>query len=156
MDAPTSAAPTTVIAVNSPDDTATLAARVARGLTPGACLLLEGPIGAGKTTFARALIQTLLEVPEDVPSPTFTLVQTYETARFDVWHCDLYRLTSADELTEIGLEEAFEHAVTLIEWPDRLGDMRPEHAITLHFEPADAADARVLTVTGHAPWVAHL
>jgi tRNA threonylcarbamoyladenosine biosynthesis protein TsaE len=115
------------------------ARRLAPRLRAGDVLLLEGPIGAGKTHFARALIQRLLVRPEDVPSPTFTLVQTYEGADFEIWHADLYRLTHPDEALELGLTEAFENALCLVEWPERLGADRPETALTLLFsvEPDD-------------------
>jgi len=115
------------------------ARRLAPHLRAGDVLLLEGPIGAGKTHFARALIQCLLAEPEDVPSPTFTLVQTYDGADFEIWHADLYRLTHPDEALELGLTEAFETALCLVEWPERLGADRPKTALTLLFgvEPDD-------------------
>ncbi|MEO0664951.1 MAG: tRNA (adenosine(37)-N6)-threonylcarbamoyltransferase complex ATPase subunit type 1 TsaE [Pseudomonadota bacterium] len=131
----------------TPEDTARFARALGGNLAAGDCVLLEGGLGAGKTTFARALIQYLLPSPEDVPSPTFTLVQTYETPDFEIWHCDLYRLGNADELIELGLEEAFETAVTLIEWPDRLGDWQPSSAATLRFDVA-TDEARLVTLTG--------
>lgn len=114
-----------------------LACEMAITLHPGDVLLLEGPVGAGKTTFARALISRILLEPEDVPSPTFTLVQSYETQRGPLWHCDLYRLTSSHEIEELGLTEAFETAICLVEWPDLLGEMAPASALTLHFAPED-------------------
>jgi tRNA threonylcarbamoyladenosine biosynthesis protein TsaE len=100
-------------------------------LRAGDVVLLEGDIGAGKTCLARALIQEGLAVLEDVPSPTFTLVQTYEVRHGELWHCDLYRLTDPDELFELGLDSAMETAICLIEWPDRMGDARPKNALTL-------------------------
>ena len=121
------------------DEAATrqLASNVARILRPGDVILLEGPIGAGKTFFARGVIQAILGVAEDVPSPTFTLVQVYDGPRGDIWHCDLYRLTHPDEAIELGLEEAFEASICLVEWPDRLGSMRPDNALTLSFSITD-------------------
>lgn len=128
------------------DATAALARRMADVLRPGDCLLLEGQIGAGKTHFARALIQSVQSPPEDVPSPTFTLVQVYDTQIGEIWHCDLYRLTQPDELAELGLQEAFETAICLIEWPDRLADMTPPDALHLRFlVDADDPDIRHVT-----------
>ncbi len=120
-----------------PDETATdtLAARFAGRLKAGDVLLLSGPIGAGKTHFARALIRAQMGAGIEVPSPTFTLIQTYEGAGPEIWHADLYRLSHPDEVIELGLEAAFSKAICLIEWPDRLGDLRPHHALTLTFIP---------------------
>jgi len=123
--------------------TTELAQRIARILLPGDVVLLEGPIGAGKTHFARSLIQSLLELPEDVPSPTFTLVQTYDVSRGELWHADLYRLSHVDEVEELGLIAAFDTAICLVEWPDRLEDLRPDTALTLRLSLDDTAeDAR--------------
>jgi tRNA threonylcarbamoyl adenosine modification protein YjeE len=105
-------------------------------LTAGDVVLLEGPIGAGKTQFCRALIRARLGYEEDVPSPTFTLVQTYE-ADVEIWHADLYRLTHPDEVLELGLEEAFEQAICLVEWPERLGPYQPA-GIRITFSPQGA------------------
>ena len=117
-----------------PDATDALARRMARRLGAGDVLLLEGPIGAGKTTFARALIHAR-GVAEDVPSPTYTLVQTYDSG-IEIWHADLYRLTHPDEAVELGLTDAFDTALCLVEWPERLGADRPESALTLQFSLA--------------------
>lgn len=119
-------------------DTQALASQIAPLLRPGDVLLLEGPIGAGKSAFSRALIRARLGRMEDVPSPTFTLVQTYEDPSGDIWHCDLYRLTHPDEAFELGLEEAFTAAICLIEWPDRLGADTPPGALRLTFSADDA------------------
>lgn len=138
---------TAACTLNSPEDTARLAAQIAGALRPGDCLLLEGVIGAGKTHFARHLIQSLMEVPEDVPSPTFTLVQTYDVPAGELWHTDLYRLSSLDELEELGLTQAFDSAICLVEWPDRLAELTPAHALhlTLALDP-EHEDRRHLTL----------
>ena len=114
-----------------PDATCRLATRLAPHLRAGDVILLSGGVGAGKTHFARCLIQSLLDRPEDVPSPTYTLVQTYPSPAGEIWHADLYRLTDTGELFELGLAEAFETAISLIEWPDRLGPDAPGSALTL-------------------------
>jgi len=104
--------------------------------------------------FARGFIRAKLGRSEDVPSPTFTLVQTYQTPQEEIWHCDLYRLTHPDEALELGLDDAFETAICLIEWPDRLGDTAPGDALHLSFV-AERRSHRV-TVSGPASWRARL
>ncbi len=116
------------------DATARLGQWFAARLRAGDCLLLEGQIGAGKSHFARAFIQARLGQAEDVPSPTFTLVQSYQ-ADLEIWHADLYRLHHPDEVLELGLDEAFDTAICLIEWPDRLGSLLPKGAMWLRFAP---------------------
>lgn len=143
--------------LSSSEETAALAQRLAPHLTAGDVLLLEGDIGAGKTHFARSLIQSLLVVPEDVPSPTFTLVQVYEAAGFDIWHVDLYRLTSPDDVVELGLVEAFDDALCLVEWPDRLAELAPEEALTLRLTMTDQPGVRHLTLSATSSrWTALL
>lgn len=131
----------------SPDQTKQLAKTIGALLCPGDVLLLEGDIGAGKTHFSRSLIQSLLTVHEDVPSPTFTLVQVYETAIGEIWHADLYRLTTPGEVIELGLVDAFEDAICLVEWPDRLASLRPNSALQLKFTMAQAEDGRHLEIS---------
>ncbi|WP_298840886.1 tRNA (adenosine(37)-N6)-threonylcarbamoyltransferase complex ATPase subunit type 1 TsaE [uncultured Roseobacter sp.] len=133
--------------LSSPEETGTLAGRLAQQLNPGDVLHLIGEVGAGKTHFARHLIQSVLEVHEDVPSPTFTLVQEYETVRGPLWHSDLYRVTSTGEIEELGLTEAFDTAICLIEWPDRLGDLAAAKALEVRLDPAPEEMARRMTVS---------
>lgn len=135
------------IALNSPSRTEALACHLAPALAAGDVLLLEGPIGAGKTHFARSLIQSLLPVPEDVPSPTFTLVQVYDGPVSEIWHADLYRLSAPDEVVELGLTDAFEDAICLVEWPDRLADLTPENALKMSFNLLEREGARQLTIS---------
>lgn len=133
--------------LKSEDETRALAGQVLAHLRAGDCLLLEGPVGAGKSFFTRALIQGQMEADghvEDVPSPTFTLVQMYETSRGEIWHADLYRLGSADELEELGLAEALSQAICVIEWPERLGAMTPERHLKIALSFPDESDVRAV------------
>lgn len=134
----------------TPEATADFATALATRLHPGDVLLLDGSVGAGKTHFARALIQSILHQPEDVPSPTFTLVQTYDTTLGPVWHTDLYRIGSAYEIEELGLPEAFETAICLVEWPDRLGGLTPDNALHLTFAQGKTDKARTLRVASYS------
>lgn len=121
-----------------------MAATLAPHLRPGDCILLTGDVGAGKTHFARSIIQASLESAEDVPSPTYTLVQTYAGRWGDIWHADLYRLTDTQEIEELGLFQAFDEAICLIEWPDRLHDLAPSQALGLTLMAGDEDDERQL------------
>ena len=128
---------------DSPDQTALLAQKIGAHVAPGDCLLLRGPVGAGKTHFARHLIWSLLKIREDVPSPTFTLVQTYDTTVGELWHADLYRLGSLHEVQELGLIDAFDQAICLVEWPELLDPVKPATALDLTITPhSNDSDAR--------------
>ncbi|MBO6883503.1 MAG: tRNA (adenosine(37)-N6)-threonylcarbamoyltransferase complex ATPase subunit type 1 TsaE [Marivita sp.] len=135
----------------SPDETARLAIRLGAGLRAGDTLLLEGKIGAGKSHFARALILSRLAEPEDVPSPTFTIVQAYDLPDCELWHADLYRLGDPDQIVELGLLDAFQNAICLIEWPDRLDDLAPPEALTVRLENLDTSDRRDITLSWTNP-----
>lgn len=112
-----------------------LGTALASALAPGSVVLLKGPVGAGKTHLARAVISAHLRKPEDIPSPTFTLIQTYEGKAGELWHADLYRLADTSELVELGLDEAIGNSIVLIEWPDRLPpEMVPDTAISVNIE----------------------
>lgn len=133
--------------LSSPEATCAFARTMAPLLHAGDVLLLSGGVGAGKTHFARCLIQALLPTPEDVPSPTYTLVQTYPGTSAEIWHADLYRLNDSFEVIELGLAEAFTDAICLIEWPDRLADLAPDSALCLAFESGQGDDQRLLRLT---------
>lgn len=133
------------------DEAATqaLGARLAGALKAGEAVCLYGPLGAGKSTLARALIRSLTTLDEDVPSPTFTLVQFYEGRGLALAHFDLYRLADADEAYEIGLDEALEAGAALIEWPQRLDGRLPADRLDIDIELADDGASRVAKITAH-------
>lgn len=140
-----------------------LAARVAARLAPGDILFLRGDLGAGKTAFARALLRALCRAPDlNVPSPTFTLVQLYDSPLGPVWHFDLYRLQEPEEIYEIGWEDALSGGVMLVEWPERLG-MAAEGGLAppdrleigLDIDPENAA-RRHIHLIPHGQWVTRL
>lgn len=141
-----------------PDDTATsrLGALLAGLVRAGDTVLLQGQIGAGKTHLARALIQARLGRAEDVPSPSFTLVQTYSTSDVEIWHADLYRISHPDEVLELGLDDAFATAICLIEWPDRLGRNAPANALTIALSTEDNGRRAELSGRAHAVLLARL
>ena len=127
--------------------TARLGAVLAAELKPGEAICLTGPLGAGKSTLARALIRALTTPTEDVPSPTFTLVQSYDLPAGAAHHFDLYRLDGPAGLDELGWDEALE-GIVLVEWPDRLGALAPADALRITLEPGAAEDARIARLTG--------
>lgn len=132
--------------------TADLAARLAPLCRTGDVLALTGTLGIGKTSLARAFIRSLTDPDEDVPSPTFTLVQIYETAAFPLYHFDLYRLDAPDDAIELGIDDAFADGVSLIEWPERLGVLLPSRRLSLSLQTGDRPDDRRLLMEGNADW----
>ena len=125
--------------------TAAAAASVAALARQGDVFCLYGDLGAGKTTFARGFLHALA-VDEDIPSPTFNLLLTYDTALGTVWHFDLYRLAAPDEVIELGIEDAFDEGICLVEWPERLGPWLPRHRIEIHLTEAGDSDGRQLSL----------
>ena len=111
--------------VQNETETEKVAKAFAKTLKKGDIVALYGTLGAGKTAFCRGLIRSLTGEVDEVPSPTFTLLQTYETKNFVIYHFDFYRLKNPDEAYEIGIEEAFYDGVSLIEWPEKLGNLLP-------------------------------
>lgn len=148
----------TFLTFDLPDEAATsaLAARLAPLTRRGDVLALQGDLGSGKTAFARAFINALPGEREEVPSPTFTLVQIYPRGDREVWHFDLYRLEDPEEVFELGLEEALAEGISLIEWPERLGSGLPRGALTLRFSQGAAPTARRIEIRGGAAWDARL
>jgi len=134
--------------------TAALGDRVASALKAGDVIALAGDLGAGKTTLARAMLRAL-GVGEDVPSPTFTLVQHYKVDRLNINHFDLYRIEDESEIEQLGLDEALQGGAALIEWPERAGARLPADALHIELEIAGAQSRRAI-VSGPAEWASRL
>ncbi len=141
-----------IISIDLPDEKAAAAfgAKMAPLLQTSDIVCLEGPLGAGKTTLARGLIRKFCGVSE-APSPTFTLVETYENVIGALWHFDLYRLEKPADVWELGLEEALNDGICLIEWPDRINAILPDTALQLSLS-IDSATARTLTISAPKSW----
>jgi tRNA threonylcarbamoyladenosine biosynthesis protein TsaE len=142
-----------------PDEAATagLAGRLARRARRGDVIGLEGELGSGKTSFARAFIRALGSGGEEVPSPTFTLVEIYAFAgKPAVWHFDLYRLKVPEEAWELGIEEAWSDGISLIEWPERLGKLLPREHLLLALAQGAQPGARVARLSATPAWAERL
>lgn len=139
--------------IESEKDMLETGARLAQVISVGDVFALTGGLGAGKTTLARGIIQALCGHIE-VPSPTYTIVQTYSAPDFELWHCDLYRLDKPDDIFEVGLFEAMEDAACLIEWPERMGDYLPAEALTIDIQ--FDGDGRTLKFSGVQSWAERL
>ncbi len=139
-----------------PDAAATLAfgRRIGERLGLGDVVCLSGNLGAGKTTLARGAIEAWVGEPEEAPSPTYTLVQTYDGERGDLWHVDLYRLKQPDDAWELGLEDAFVSAACLIEWPERLGGQLPRDRLEVELKPE--GEGRTAALVAYGAWRAKL
>lgn len=153
----------TGFAIDLPDERATsaLAADVAARARGGDIIALSGPLGSGKTTFARYFIRARLgeraQADQEVPSPTFTLVETYQPATGPaIWHFDLYRLETPEEAYELGIEDAFAEGIALIEWPERLGTLLPREHLGIALGAGRDEGARIATLSPSPGWVHRL
>lgn len=126
-------------------ETLKIAADFAKKISSGTVVALYGTLGAGKSAFCRGFIQSLCENVEDVPSPTFTLLQTYEAPLFEIYHFDMYRLKTPYEAYELGIEDAFLEGVSLIEWPEKIGSLLPKNAIRITFQIQED-QSRLITI----------
>jgi tRNA threonylcarbamoyladenosine biosynthesis protein TsaE len=146
-----------MIVVDLPNETATaaLAARIAAVAAAGDIIALKGDLGTGKTAFARAFIRARGN-HDEVPSPTFTLVQVYDAGPTAIWHFDLYRIRAPEEAWELGIEDAFVTGISLIEWPERLGPLLPERRLELGFAFCDEPGARRIAMDPGEEWQSRL
>lgn len=136
--------------------TRALAAHFAARSRIGDVVGLAGALGAGKTTFARFFLFARAGRETEVPSPTFSLVQPYALGETTVWHFDLYRIEHPDEALELGIEDAFAEGISLIEWPERLGDRLPEDRLDIAFHGALVGERRSVRVCGRGSWAARV
>ncbi len=136
------------IKTTSEQETIYLAQQLAPLLKAGDCFALFGDLGSGKSVFSRAIIQARLGGNVHVPSPTFTLVQTYDQSMPEIWHLDLYRLDSPQDAFELGIYEAKHHCILLIEWPQRLENMLPAASIKVHISKGKLPDERIWAFEG--------
>ena len=142
----------TKITIKNEVDLKPLAERLAPMLTKGDVILLSGDLGAGKTAFARALIRVMTgKEDEEVPSPTFTLVQTYDTPKGEMWHFDLYRVKNPQEIIELGWDEALGCGILLVEWPERLGLLAPRNRLELRIT-GSGDEAREVELIPYGAW----
>ncbi len=141
------------VRLENPAATYSFAQRLAAHLGAADVILLTGDLGTGKTTLARGVISALCGV-DDAPSPTYTIVQTYDLPDGgELWHADLYRIEDASELEELGLEDAFDMAVCLVEWPDRLGEHLPPDRLEIRLETLEGSPTgREARLTGFGRW----
>lgn len=151
--------------IDLPNQAATdaLAERLAGKTGQKDVIALHGDLGTGKTAFARAFIIARTGQLQEVPSPTFTLVQTYDAPGdhpgmppFTLFHFDLYRISDPEEIFELGIEEAFSEGLSLIEWPDRLGGYLPTDRLDLHLRQGPTENSRIATLTGEGYWFARI
>ena len=156
MAVPNARPPAVEIDLADRDATRRLARRLARLARPGDVIALGGGLGTGKTALARDFIHTLAGAPCEVPSPTFTLAQTYEIGAVTVWHFDLFRLTRPEDVFELGFEDALAGGITLIEWPERLGALLPADRLDITLGQGAAPDARRARVTAGGAWAGRL
>ena len=142
-----------MVTIELPDESATaaLAARLAALARPGDVIALNGELGAGKTSFARSFIRAR-GAAEEVPSPTFTLVQTYQLPDATVWHFDCYRLRDPEEAWELGIEDAFRDGISLIEWPERLGPLLPKRRLDIALIPGKLPEGRRAKIEAGPEW----
>jgi tRNA threonylcarbamoyladenosine biosynthesis protein TsaE len=141
-----------VVDLPHPAATDALGARLAAILQPGDVVALEGPLGSGKTALARAIVRTLTNPLEEVPSPTFTLVQVYQSDAGPLYHFDLYRLEAPDQVVELGIDDAFAEGISLVEWPERLGGYLPRRHLKITLAAGADQDSRIARITGEAQW----
>jgi len=145
------------ILINTQAETEEIAKKLAEIAQPGDVVALHGDLGVGKSVFSRSFIRALTTADEEVPSPTFTLVQIYETEEAELYHFDMYRLENPDDGVELGIEEAFADGVSLIEWPSNLGRYLPWDCLNIEINHGDTGEtSRTMNVSSEGNWMLRL
>lgn len=133
-----------------------LAKRIALLAQSGDVIALSGDLGAGKTEFARAFIRHLTDPNEEVPSPTFTLVQTYDGQNGEIWHLDLYRINTPEEVLELGIEEVMQDVIMVVEWPEKMGQYLPRGRLDIFLSVTKGKNHRQAELVAHGHWAERL
>ncbi|MCK4939739.1 MAG: tRNA (adenosine(37)-N6)-threonylcarbamoyltransferase complex ATPase subunit type 1 TsaE [Rhodospirillaceae bacterium] len=152
----TTAAHTIKIELAGLKDTLDLAGRIAALAEIGDVIALSGDLGSGKTEFARGFIRRLADAEEEVPSPTFTLVQTYEGISGEIYHFDLYRINTPEEVLQLGIEDALREAITIIEWPEKMGQFLPRGRLDIRLSVTKGKNHRQAELIAHGHWAERL
>lgn len=138
------------IYIENIEQTEMLAMKLAKELTKGDIVTFKGNLGAGKTTFIKALVKHLSKKDIDVTSPTFNLLHIYQTEPVEIWHFDLYRLKNMSEVYELGIEDAFQYGISFIEWPEIATNLLPEDRIDIEISFANEENSRVINLSSHS------
>jgi tRNA threonylcarbamoyladenosine biosynthesis protein TsaE len=140
--------PSQSLILENEEQTHLLATRIAQQCRIGDAVLLRGGLGVGKSSFARGFINSFYDTPTEVPSPTFTLIQTYEIPNGEIWHCDLYRIEHEHDLHEIGIEDGVFGAITLVEWPDIADRYLSHNRLCITLDYGKTEGTRSCTIEG--------
>lgn len=145
------------IKIDRQSETEKIASQLAAHVQLGDVIALHGDLGVGKSVFARAFIRSLTSLDEEVPSPTFTLVQIYEAEAGELYHFDVYRLEQAEDALELGIEEAFNEGISLIEWPSKLGTYLPWDCLNIEINHDENNEtSRVMNFSSNGTWMQRL
>jgi tRNA threonylcarbamoyladenosine biosynthesis protein TsaE len=140
------------IYLNNLEQTKHLATKLAKLTMPGDVITFSGDLGVGKTSFIQYFVNSLSDKLVEVTSPTFNLVHIYNLDKVEIWHFDLYRLNEAKDLYELGIEDAFNNGIALIEWPEISRNILPKERLELEFSFGEELDARVISYNGFGKW----
>lgn len=145
-----------VIYLKDQEQTKKFASKVAKISESGDIITFSGNLGVGKTSFIQYFIRSLSDKEVEVTSPTFNLLHIYQVNSLEIWHFDLYRLKKKEEVYEIGIEDAFDKGLSLIEWPEIIIDILPKNRLDLKIEFTEEKEARIISWSGSNKWIKSL